>query len=84
MESIKASVLKNRNDAPNEGKFIEGMNNLIEKEGDGACQAFFKLFTDLDFPPYTARKNWFDIIEQRESLSSYLGRDIALFAVVVD
>lgn len=84
MESIKALVLKKRKEAPSEEKFIEEMESLIEKEGDIVCQAFFKLFIGLDFPPYTARKNWFDIVDQRESLSLYLGRDIALLAVVID
>ncbi|MEN8258467.1 MAG: GGDEF domain-containing protein [Thermodesulfobacteriota bacterium] len=84
MDSITTSVLDIRLLASNDEKFIEGMNNLIDKEGDSACQAFFKLFTDLELPPYTARKNWFNIVDHREALVTFLGRDVNLVTVLTD
>lgn len=78
------TVLNYKISTPNDKKFIEEINSLIEDEGYAVCQAVFKLFTDLVLPPDEAKMIWFDIIDHREALSVFLGRDVELLTVISD
>lgn len=84
MSLIETTVLDIRRKTSNDNEFVQRINALIDKEGDSVCQIFFKLFADLELPPYTARKNWFDVVDHREELSLFMGRDIDIITVMSD
>jgi diguanylate cyclase (GGDEF)-like protein len=84
MELLMATVVNSKITSPDDKKFIEEINSLIENEGDGVCQAVIKMLTDLNMPPDEARKIWFDIVDHREALYFFLGRDVALLTVIAD
>lgn len=84
MELLMATVLNCKITSPDDKKFIEDINSLIKKEGDGVCQAVIKMLTDLNMPPDEARKIWFDIIDHQEALASFVGREVDLLTAAFD
>lgn len=84
MDLLMTTVLNSKKTSADDEKFIEEINSLIKKDGDCVCQAVLKLFTDLELPLNEANKIWFDVIDHREALHSFLGRDVDLLTVIFD
>lgn len=84
MDLLMTTVLNSKITSPNDEQFIQEINSLIEKDGDCICQAVIKIFADLDLPPDEARNIWFDIVDHRQALYFFLGRDVDLITVISD
>lgn len=84
MDSIKAAILNYRVTSPNDEKFIENINDLIKREGDEVCQSVIKAFVGLDIHSNEAKDIWFDIIDHRQAMYKFLGREVDILTVLCD
>ncbi len=85
MENLKQAIIDSLVDyAGNEEKFLQTLDQLVEKYGDRVYPILLKLIAHLDFNEKNARQKWKEILAHQKSMSDLLNRPVSLFIAVCD